>query len=215
MLKKTLIASAVTVAFALSAQGVQANPITNLVSGLVNDVATVQFDARRGGARRSSSASKSYSSKKTTSSTASKTNANTNQQKDAQFSQNAATGRTNTANNAQPGAQAAAPTGGMGMGANFMSSLAGAGAGVLLANMLLSPSAAASQGTEIATPDMLSDAQIDECLTQIKSDIEAAKQQLADAAPEDQAALRDQISKMNDLQITLLSEQLNRMQKGS
>ena len=52
MLKKTLIASAITVSFALSAQGVQANPITNFVNGLVNDVASVQLDARRGGARR-------------------------------------------------------------------------------------------------------------------------------------------------------------------
>lgn len=209
MLKKTLIASAITVSFALSAQGVQANPITNFVNGLVNDVASVQLDARRGGARR---AAPRATPRATTSTRQAATPTRTTDNKTA--------ANNNTANrNAQPqqaqaGAPAAAP-GGMGMGGSFLSSLAGAGAGVLLANMLLSPSAAAAQGTEVATPDMLSDTQIDECLTQIKTDLEDAKQRLSEAAPEEQAAIRDQISKMNELQITLLNEQLNRLQKGA
>ena len=209
MLKKTLIASALTVSFALSAQGVQANPITNFVNGLVNDVASVQLDARRGGARR---AAPRATPRATTSTRQAATPTRTTDNKTA--------ANKNTANrNAQPqqaqaGAPAAAP-GSMGMGGAFLSSLAGAGAGVLLANMLLSPSAAAAQGTEVATPDMLSDTQIDECLTQIKTDLEDAKQRLSEAAPEEQAAIRDQISKMNELQITLLNEQLNRLQKGA
>lgn len=209
MLKKTLIASAITVSFALSAQGVQANPITNFVNGLVNDVASVQLDARRGGARR---AAPRATPRATTSTRQAATPTRTTNNKTA--------ANNNTANrNAQPqqaqaGAPAAAP-GSMGMGGAFLSSLAGAGAGVLLANMLLSPSAAAAQGTEVATPDMLSDTQIDECLTQIKTDLEDAKQRLSEAAPEEQAAIRDQISKMNELQITLLNEQLNRLQKGA
>lgn len=209
MLKKTLIASAITVSFALSAQGVQANPITNFVNGLVNDVASVQLDARRGGARR---AAPRATPRATTSTRQAATPTRTTDNKTA--------ANKNTANrNAQPqqaqaGAPAAAP-GSMGMGGAFLSSLAGAGAGVLLANMLLSPSAAAAQGTEVATPDMLSDTQIDECLTQIKTDLEDAKQRLSEAAPEEQAAIRDQISKMNELQITLLNEQLNRLQKGA
>ena len=209
MLKKTLIASAITVSFALSAQGVQANPITNFVNGLVNDVASVQLDARRGGARR---AAPRATPRATTSTRQAATPTRTTDNKTA--------ANNNTANrNAQPqqaqaGAPAAAP-GSMGMGGAFLSSLAGAGAGVLLANMLLSPSAAAAQGTEVATPDMLSDTQIDECLTQIKTDLEDAKQRLSEAAPEEQAAIRDQISKMNELQITLLNEQLNRLQKGA
>lgn len=209
MLKKTLIASAITVSFALSAQGVQANPITNFVNGLVNDVASVQLDARRGGARR---AAPRATPRATTSTRQAATPTRTTDNKTA--------ANNNTANrNAQPQqAQAGAPaaaSGAMGMGGAFLSSLAGAGAGVLLANMLLSPSAAAAQGTEVATPDMLSDTQIDECLTQIKTDLEDAKQRLSEAAPEEQAAIRDQISKMNELQITLLNEQLNRLQKGA
>lgn len=205
MLKKTLIASAITVSFALSAQGVQANPITNFVNGLVNDVASVQLDARRGGARRATprATTSTRQAATPTRTTDNKTAANKN-----------TTNRNAQPQQAQAGAPAAAP-GSMGMGGAFLSSLAGAGAGVLLANMLLSPSAAAAQGTEVATPDMLSDTQIDECLTQIKTDLEDAKQRLSEAAPEEQAAIRDQISKMNELQITLLNEQLNRLQKGA
>lgn len=215
MLKKTLIASAITVSFALSAQGVQANPITNFVNGLVNDVASVQLDARRGGARR---AAPRATPRATTSTRQAATPTRTTDNKTA-ANNNTATNNNAANRNAQPQqAQAGAPaaaTGGMGMGGSFLSSLAGAGAGVLLANMLLSPSAAAAQGTEVATPDMLSDTQIDECLTQIKTDLEDAKQRLSEAAPEEQAAIRDQISKMNELQITLLNEQLNRLQKGA
>lgn len=209
MFKKTLIASAVTAVFALTSQGVQANPITDLVSGFVKDAATVQFDARRGGSR---SFSRSSAPKRSISSTRTAQKRPVADTK-APAQNNAATaqrpGQQNT-----PNAPQAAPTGGMGMGGSFISSLAGAGAGVLLANMLLSPTAAASQGTEVATPDMLSDAQIDECLAQIKLDIEDAKARLAEAAPEDQNAIRDELSKMNELQITLLNEQINRIQKG-
>ena len=209
MFKKTLIASAVTAVFALTSQGVQANPITDLVSGFVKDAATVQFDARRGGSR---SFSRSSAPKRSVSSTRTAQKRPVADTK-APAQNNAATaqrpGQQNT-----PNAPQAATTGGMGMGGSFISSLAGAGAGVLLANMLLSPTAAASQGTEVATPDMLSDAQIDECLAQIKLDIEDAKARLAEAAPEDQNAIRDELSKMNELQITLLNEQINRIQKG-
>lgn len=209
MFKKTLIASAVTAVFALTSQGVQANPITDLVSSFVKDAATVQFDARRGGSR---SFSRSSAPKRSVSSTRTAQKRPVADTK-APAQNNAATaqrpGQQNT-----PNAPQAAPTGGMGMGGSFISSLAGAGAGVLLANMLLSPTAAASQGTEVATPDMLSDAQIDECLAQIKLDIEDAKARLAEAAPEDQNAIRDELSKMNELQITLLNEQINRIQKG-
>lgn len=209
MFKKTLIASAVTAVFALTSQGVQANPITDLVSGFVKDAATVQFDARRGGSR---SFSRSSAPKRSVSSTRTAQKRPVADTK-APTQNNAATaqrpGQQNT-----PNAPQAAPTGGMGMGGSFISSLAGAGAGVLLANMLLSPTAAASQGTEVATPDMLSDAQIDECLAQIKLNIEDAKARLAEAAPEDQNAIRDELSKMNELQITLLNEQINRIQKG-
>lgn len=210
MFKKTLIASAVTAAFALTSQGVQANPITDLVSGFVKDAATVQFDARRGGSRsfsRSSAPKRSVSSTRTTTQNRPVADTKTPAQNNAATAQRP--GQQNT-----PNAPQAAPTGGMGMGGSFISSLAGAGAGVLLANMLLSPTAAASQGTEVATPDMLSDAQIDECLSQIKLDIEDAKARLAEAAPEDQNAIRDELSKMNELQITLLNEQINRIQKG-
>lgn len=210
MFKKTLIASAVTAVFALTSQGVQANPITDLVSGFVKDAATVQFDARRGGSRsfsRSSAPKRSVSSTRTTTQKRPVADTKTPAQNNAATAQRP--GQQNTPNGPQ-----AAPTGGMGMGASFISSLAGAGAGVLLANMLLSPTAAASQGTEVATPDMLSDAQIDECLSQIKLDIEDAKARLAEAAPEDQNAIRDELSKMNELQIALLNEQINRIQKG-
>lgn len=210
MIKKTLIASAVTAVFALTSQGVQANPITDLVSGFVKDAATVQFDARRGGSRsfsRSSAPKRSVSSTRTTTQKRPVADTKTPAQNNAATAQRP--GQQNTPNGPQ-----AAPTGSMGMGGSFISSLAGAGAGVLLANMLLSPTAAASQGTEVATPDMLSDAQIDECLSQIKLDIEDAKARLAEAAPEDQNAIRDELSKMNELQIALLNEQINRIQKG-
>lgn len=206
MLKKTLIASAITVSFALTAQGVQANPITNLVNGLVNDVASLQLDARRGGARRSAP----RATRKTTTST--RQTATPNRTTD---NKTAANNNTTATNQQAPATAPAVAPGSMGMGSSFISSLAGAGAGVLLANMLLSPTAAVAQGTEVATPDMLSDTQIDECLTQIKTDLEDAKKRLSEAAPEEQAAIRDQISKMNDLQITLLNEQLNRLQKGA
>lgn len=215
MFKKTLIASAVTAVFALGTQGVQANPITDLVKGFVQDAATVQFDARRGGGARSSRASapkRSVSSTRTTAPRRTVENRAPAQNNTA-TANNAQRPGTQPHNNAAP-AQQAAPTGNMGMGGNFISSLAGAGAGVLLANMLLSPSAAAAQGTEVATPDMLSDAQIEECLNQINTDIEDAKVRLSEAAPEDQGAIRDELSKMNELKIAILTEQLNRAQKG-
>lgn len=246
MLQKTILASGITLALALSCTTVQANPVTNMLSGFLNDIATVQQDARRGGSSRRSRSTSSVSrssptvsssravaptksatttSNTSTNNTTTGTTANnatatksTTDQNDAQFSQNAYKGNTTgnqTVGNNMPTSNYQQPMmnqgGGMGMGANFLSSLAGAGAGVLLANMLLSPSAAAAQGTEIATPDMLSDTQIDECLTQIKTDLQDAEKRLLDAAPEDQAAIRDEISKMRDLEISLMSEQLNRL----
>ena len=56
MLKKTLIASALTLGLMCATSGVQANPLTNVISGLVNGVGftDMQFEARRGGFRRSS-----------------------------------------------------------------------------------------------------------------------------------------------------------------
>lgn len=228
MLNKTLLASAVTFTFALGAQGVQANPVTNLISGFMQDATTVQLDARRGGSSRRASSSTAKKSTATssrsvtttnnnTSNNANSTTANKNTQ-DAQFSQNRPTGAAN-----QPGATpagaapaaAAAPTGGLGMGSSFLTSLAGAGAGVLLANMLLSPSAAAAEGTQVATPDLLSDDQIKEVLGKIDTDLKDAEKKLLDAAPEEQTAIRDQISKMNELKISLMQEQLNRLQKAS
>ena len=161
-----------------------------------------------------------------TSSTSSSANTNrtTNQQQqqDAQFSQNAYRGNTNTnananMNNGALGNNNAAMynRGSMGTGSTFLSSLAGAGAGVLLANMLLSPSAAAAAGTEVATPDMLSDDQIKECLTQLDTDLKDLEAQVLEAPEEEQAALREQISQMHNLQISLMKEQLNRLQSAS
>ncbi len=213
MFKKTLIATAVTAVFALGTQGVQANPVTDLVKGFVQDAASVQFDARRGGSARSSRAAAPKKSVSSTRTTAPRRAENRAPAQNNAANANNAQRPGAQQNNAAPGQQAA-PTGNMGMGGNFISSLAGAGAGVLLANMLLSPSAAAAQGTEVATPDMLSDAQIEECLTQINTDIENAKVRLAEAAPEEQNAIRDELSKMNELKIAILSEQLNRAQKG-
>ena len=232
MLKKTLLASTLTLGLFCAASSVQANPMTNVISGFVNGfVNDIQLDARRGGGFRRSSptTTKRYSSSSTSSSRAvtttnnksSSTSSNTNstntnrnqQQQDAQFSQNAYRGTPN--NNAALGNSYYAnrgTTGGLGMGSTFLSSLAGAGAGVLLANMLLTPTAAAAQGTEVATPDMLSDDQIKECLTQLDTDLKDAEAQLADATGEEAQALRDQISQMHNLQISLMKEQLNRLQ---
>lgn len=236
MLNKTLLASAVTLTFALGAQGVQANPVTNLINGFVQDATSVQLDARRGGSSRraSSTAAKKPATSSSRSVTTNNNNtanstATNNNTKDAQFNQNRSN-QTNTAQNNQTGtnqtgtnqmngaapAAAAAPAaGGLGMGSSFLTSLAGAGAGVLLANMLLSPSAAAAEGTQVATPDLLSDDQIKEVLGQIDTDLKDAEKKLLDAAPEDQTAIRDQISKMNELKISLMQEQLNRLQKAS
>ncbi|MBU3844270.1 MAG: hypothetical protein H9847_05300 [Candidatus Anaerobiospirillum pullicola] len=233
MLKKTLLASTLTLGLFCAASSVQANPMTNVISGFVNGfVNDIQLDARRGGGFRRSSptTTKRYSSSSTSSSRAVTTtnnrssstssntnNANTNrnqQQQDAQFSQNAYRGTPNN-NNAALGNSYYAnrgTTGGLGMGSTFLSSLAGAGAGVLLANMLLTPTAAAAQGTEVATPDMLSDDQIKECLAQLDTDLKDAEAQLADATGDEAQALRDQISQMHNLQISLMKEQLNRLQ---
>lgn len=239
MFKKTVLAAAVTLAFATAVPSAQAGTLSSMLGGLFNghDSATTSFEARRGGFRSSrfSRSSSSTSSSRavapannTTSSTTSNTNRtttnNTNNQQDAQFSQNAYRG-TNTTNTgtvgngmatSRPGygQQGYAQGGNMGMGSSFLSSLAGASAGVLLANMLLSPSAAAAQGTEQATPDMLSDQQLTECLDQLKLDLADAESRLADASDEEKAAIRDEISQMHNLQITLMSEQLNRL-KGA
>lgn len=251
MLKKTMLATAVTLAFASAVPSAQAGTLTSMLSGLFdgNGATTTNFEARRGGFRSSRSARRSSSSSsssravvpanRNTSTTANNTTTNTNRsttnnntnannQQDAQFSQNAYRGNTNTTgtgtgtvgNNmatTRPGytqgTMGAAP-GSMGMGSTFLSSLAGAGAGVLLANMLLSPSAAAAQGTEQATPDMLSDQQISECLDQLKVDLADAESRLLEAPDEEKAAIRDEISQMHNLQISLMSEQLNRL-KGT
>ncbi len=246
MLKKTMLATAVTLAFASAVPSAQAGTLTSMLSGLFdgNGATTTNFEARRGGFRSSRSARRSSSSSsssravvpanRNTSTTANNTTTNTNRsttnntnannQQDAQFSQNAYRGNTNTTgtvgNNmatTRPGytqgTMGAAP-GSMGMGSTFLSSLAGAGAGVLLANMLLSPSAAAAQGTEQATPDMLSDQQISECLDQLKLDLADAESRLLEAPDEEKAAIRDEISQMHNLQISLMSEQLNRL-KGT
>ena len=247
MLKKTMLAAAVTLAFASAVPSAQAGTLTSMLSGLFdgNGATTTNFEARRGGFRSSRSARRSSSSSsssravvpanRNTSTTANNTTTNTNRsttnntnannQQDAQFSQNAYRGNTTTGtgtvgNNmatTRPGytqgTMGAAP-GSMGMGSTFLSSLAGAGAGVLLANMLLSPSAAAAQGTEQATPDMLSDQQISECLDQLKLDLADAESRLLAAPDEEKAAIRDEISQMHNLQISLMSEQLNRL-KGT
>lgn len=231
MLKKTLIASTLTLGLMCATSGVQANPLTNVISGLVNGIGAttdMQFEARRGGFRRSSptrstratstrSSSRAVTTTNNNTSSAN-TNRTTNQQQDAQFSQNAYRGNNNTvgANGMGTGAlgnnAAMANRGSLGMGSTFLSSLAGAGAGVLLANMLLSPTAAAAAGTEVATPDMLSDDQIKECLTQLDTDLKDLEAQVASAPQEEQAALREQISQMHNLQISLMKEQLNRLQ---
>lgn len=247
MLKKTMLATAVTLAFASAVPSAQAGTLTSMLSGLFdgNGATTTNFEARRGGFRSSRSARRSSSSSsssravvpanRNTSTTANNTTTNTNRsttnntnannQQDAQFSQNAYRGNNTTGtgtvgNNmatTRPGytqgTMGAAP-GSMGMGSTFLSSLAGAGAGVLLANMLLSPSAAAAQGTEQATPDMLSDQQISECLDQLKLDLADAESRLLEAPDEEKAAIRDEISQMHNLQISLMSEQLNRL-KGT
>lgn len=242
MLKKTLLASSVCVALTFASQGVQANPVTNLLDGFVNGFTSQQLDARRGGgARRTSSVRRSTttsSSKSTTtsSSTANKssltdnkttsstqnntTSQNTNTQQanantqptNANANQQDATFNRNSANYNQGYNQPAQASGGLGMGSTFISSLAGAGAGVLLANMLLSPAAAAEQGTEVATPDMLSDDQIKECLAQLEKDVADAETRLAEAADDEKAAISEEISQMHSLQTVLLKEQLNRLQ---
>lgn len=224
MIKKTLLASALTVSLALGAQGVQANPVNNLLEGLFNNITNQQLDARRGGgARRTSSvkrtttttSSSSTATKSTTptSTTAQKQSTTTNTQPTNTTQQNNAA-QTNTAANQNTGMatnQAAAAPGGMGMGSTFVSSLAGAGAGVLLANMLLSPSAAAAQGTEVATPDMLSDEQIKECLAQLETDVKDAEERLANAAEDEKLQISEEISQMHNLQATLMKEQINRL----
>lgn len=262
MFKKTLLASALTLTFALGAQGVQANPVTNLVDGLLDGFTSQQFDARRGGGarrtstvRRSSTTTSSSTTKSTTpttttnnNTTASSTNnttasgtnnttgttgttgtntTGTNQQ-DANFSQRAYTGNQpnqptqygNQPYGNQPygnqygGQMGGAPSGGLGMGATFVSSLAGAGAGVLLANMLLSPAAAAEQGTEIATPDMLSDDQIKDLLAEVETNISDAETRLKEATEEEKGAISDELSKLHALQVSLMKEQINRIQNG-
>lgn len=237
MFKKTLLASSLCVSLALASQGVQANPVTNLLNGLFNDVTNQQLDARRGGgARRTSSYKRSTTSSTTSKSTTSSTTSssannttgttssnsltnnnaaktNTQTQQDATFSRTAPNQGTNQQGYAQQGyaQQGYAQQGGMGMGSTFISSLAGAGAGVLLANMLLSPATAAEMGTEVATPDMLSDDQINECLAQLETDIADAEARLKDAAEEDKAAISEELSKLRTLQATLLKEQINRL----
>lgn len=230
MLRRTLTASAVALFMAAGSGGVQANPVTDMISALINDTVTVQNEARRGGgARRSSSVRRPSASYNRSSSTTAKSNTqntqqsqqaqtqNKTQQQDASFTQrsNQSSATPATANNNMGTQTATQSAGGLGMGANFVSSLAGAGAGVLLANMLLSPAAAAEQGTEIATPDMLSDDQISECLTTIDADIKDAEKRLSEAADEDKQAIRDELSQMRNLKITLMQEQINRMQAGS
>lgn len=241
MLKKTLLASSVCVALTFASQGVQANPVTNLLDGFVNGFTSQQLDARRGGgARRTSSVRRSTttsSSRTTSSSTANKssltdtkttsttsstqnktTSQNTNTQQanantqQTNANQQDATFNRNNANYNQGYNQPAQASGGLGMGSTFISSLAGAGAGVLLANMLLSPAAAAEQGTEVATPDMLSDDQIKECLSQLEKDVADAETRLAEAAEDQKAAISEEISQMHSLQTVLLKEQLNRLQ---
>ena len=62
--------------------------------------------------------------------------------------------------------------------------------------------------------EMLSDDQITECLDQLKLDLADAEARLADAADDEKAAIREEISQMHNLQISLMSEQLNRL-KGT
>lgn len=122
------------------------------------------------------------------------------------------------------------PSAALGMGATFVSSLAGAGAGVLLANMLLSPSAAAEQGTEIATPEMLADNQITELMPAVETQISDVENRLsavgvdpatgemieaaamtADTAM-DKIALYEELLRLKDLEIKLLQEQVKRLE---
>lgn len=241
MLKKTLLASSVCVALTFASQGVQASPVTNLLDGFLNGFTSQDLDARRGGGARrtksvrrttttSSSSStatnkSSLTDNKSTTTTSQNNSQTTSSQANTQ-SANTQSANTQTANNQantqrgynqqgynQQGYQNApmATGGGMGMGSTFISSLAGAGAGVLLANMLLSPAAAEQMGTEVATPDMLTDEQIEECLAQIEKDIADAEERLANAADEEKEAISLEISKLRTLQASMLKEQLNRL----
>lgn len=220
MFKKTLIASGVTLALAMGAQSVQANPLTNLASGFLDQITNVQFDARRGGGVRRSSGG--FFSKKSSSATSTKSSNTVNKtatpqqntaQQNTNTQQNTAQQQTNQQYQQNPNMQPMQR--GPGLGGTFASSLIGAGAGVLLANMLLTPAAAAAQGTEIATPDMLSDEQIKECLTELDTQIKDAEQRLSDAAADQKAAISEELSQMQNLQISLMKEQLNRVQNQS
>lgn len=215
MFKKTLIASGVTLALAMGAQSVQANPLTNLASGFLDQITNVQFDARRGGGVRRSSGG--FFSKKSSSATSTKSSNTVNKtatpQQNTNTQHNTAQQQTNQQYQQNPNMQPMQR--GPGLGSTFASSLVGAGAGVLLANMLLTPAAAAAQGTEIATPDMLSDEQIKECLTELDTQIKDAEQRLSDAAADQKAAISEELSQMHNLQISLMKEQLNRVQNQS
>ncbi|MDM8119912.1 hypothetical protein [Succinatimonas hippei] len=237
-MKKTtvfVLASAFTLSMSFST--VKANPISNALSSAFSALATPSMEVRgfRGGFSRSSgffnrgsgSSSRALTVNPRNSSSGAKSNSSNSSantaSKDADFNSTSA-GRSNSNYGANFGGQgragAAAYQGG---GSPFLSSMMGSMTGMMLYSMLFPTQAHAGtmQNGQQVTPESISDADLENCLSELsvqKEKLESLKTKRlgsGDATDEEMAQIDADLKKLTDLELTLVKEQVRRLKEAS
>lgn len=237
-MKKTtvfVLTSALTLSISFST--VKANPVSDVLMSAFSALATPSMEVRgfrggfsRGGgffSRGSSSSSRALTANPRSASSSAKPNSSNSSantaSKDADFNSSSA-GRANSNYGANFGGQgragAAAYQGG---GSPFLSSMMGSMTGMMLYSMLFPTPAHAGtmQNGQQVTPESISDADLENCLSELavqKEKLESLKTERlgsGEATDEEMAQIDADLKKLTDLELTLVKEQVRRLKDAS
>ena len=240
-MKKTTVfalASALTLSMTLST--VKANPVSDVLMSAFSALATPSMEVRgfrggfsRGGgffSRGSSSSSRALTVNPRSSSSSAKPNSSNSSantaSKDADFNSSSAAGRSNSNYGANFGGQGRAGAGAaayQGGGSPFLSSMMGSMTGMMLYSMLFPTPAQAGtmQNGQQVTPESISDADLENCLSELtvqKEKLESLKTERlgsGNATDEEMAQIDADLKKLTDLELTLVKEQVRRLKEAS
>lgn len=239
-MKKTtvfVLASALTVSMSFST--VKANPVSDVLMSAFSALATPSMEVRgfrggfsRGGgffSRGSSSSSRALTANPRSASSSAKPNSSNSSantaSKDADFNSSSA-GRANSNYGANFGGQGRAGAGAaayQGGGSPFLSSMMGSMTGMMLYSMLFPTQAHAGtmQNGQQVTPESISDADLENCLSELavqKEKLESLKTERlgsGEATDEEMAHIDADLKKLTDLELTLVKEQVRRLKEAS